>query len=98
MRSRPAPIPGVPPKVISIRTSGDELGVSVAIKDSGVGIPPENLSGINHGFTTRENGHGFGLHNCALAAPQLGGTLRGESDEVGCGAIFILELPVGPGA
>lgn len=86
-------------KVIKIRTNGDERGVNVAIEDNGVGIPPENLSRIfNHGFTTKKNGHGFGLHNSALAARQLGGALRVESEGVGCGATFILELPLGPGA
>jgi two-component system NtrC family sensor kinase len=62
-----------------------------------VGILPENMGRIfNHGFTTRQSGHGFGLHSCALAAQELGGSLRAESKGPGCGATFILELPCSP--
>jgi signal transduction histidine kinase len=59
-----------------------------------VGIPAENLERIfAHGFTTRKNGHGFGLHSGALAAAELGGSLRAQSPGPGQGACFILELP-----
>ena len=65
--------------------------------DNGVGIPPENLTRIfEHGFTTRKEGHGFGLHNGALAAKELGGNLTALSDGPGKGATFILELPRQP--
>jgi len=77
---------------VRIECTADRLRVSV--KDDGVGIPAENLTRIfNHGFTTRKLGHGFGLHSCALAAQDLGGSLRAESDGLGQGATFILELP-----
>jgi K+-sensing histidine kinase KdpD len=63
----------------------------------GVGIPPENLTRIfNHGFTTREDGHGFGLHSRALAAKEMGGSLTVQSDRPGKGANFTLHLPVQP--
>ncbi|HXE47679.1 MAG TPA: ATP-binding protein, partial [Ramlibacter sp.] len=45
-------------------------------------------------FTTRKSGHGFGLHSCALAAKQMGGTLSAHSDGPGRGATFTLELPI----
>jgi two-component system NtrC family sensor kinase len=62
-----------------------------------VGIPAENMSRLfTHGFTTRASGHGFGLHSGALAAQELGGSLRVTSDGPGCGAAFILELPTNP--
>jgi sensor domain CHASE-containing protein len=64
------------------------------VKDSGVGIPRENLLRIFHlGFTTKPGGHGFGLHASANAAGALGGSLSGTSDGVGLGATFTLELP-----
>jgi two-component system, NtrC family, sensor kinase len=50
---------------------------------------------FTHGFTTRADGHGFGLHSGALAAQELGGSLRVTSDGPGLGATFILELPFG---
>ncbi len=73
--------------------------VTIEIADNGIGIPPENLTRIfSHGFTTRENGHGFGLHSAALAAKQMGGTLAARSDGSGKGATFVLELPFKPAA
>jgi len=60
-----------------------------------VGIPPENLTKIFiHGFTTKEDGHGFGLHGSALAAKELGGSLTAHSDGPGQGATFTLDLPL----
>lgn len=65
--------------------------------DNGVGIPAENLTRIfNHGFTTRQHGHGFGLHSGALAAREMGGSLTAQSDGPGTGARFILDLPLQP--
>jgi PAS domain S-box-containing protein len=69
--------------------------VKIQVRDNGIGIPPENMTRIfSHGFTTRPNGHGFGLHSGALAARELGGTLSAESAGTGQGATFTLELPV----
>jgi signal transduction histidine kinase len=69
--------------------------VRLAIEDNGVGIAPEHAARLfQHGFTTRPNGHGFGLHNSALTAQELGGSLSFESRGLGQGAIFVLELPV----
>ncbi|MEO6754942.1 MAG: PAS domain S-box protein, partial [Chthoniobacteraceae bacterium] len=70
-------------------------GVKIVVTDNGVGIPPENLNRIfNHGFTTRKDGHGFGLHGGANAARALGGALSVHSDGPGQGAVFTLELPL----
>ncbi|MBN1207332.1 MAG: HAMP domain-containing protein [Myxococcaceae bacterium] len=71
--------------------------VRIEVSDQGMGIAPELLTRIfEHGFTTREGGHGFGLHSSALAAEELGGSLRVHSDGLGRGATFILELPLQP--
>jgi signal transduction histidine kinase len=48
---------------------------------------------FGHGFTTRRNGHGFGLHSSALAIKELGGSLTAHSDGAGKGANFTLLLP-----
>jgi signal transduction histidine kinase len=82
---------------VRIRRHGDDR-VRVEVSDSGVGLTAENLTRIfAHGFTTRSDGHGFGLHSAALAASQMGGSLRAESEGVGRGATFILELPLKTG-
>ena len=57
--------------------------------------PGCSASFFAHGFTTRKAGHGFGLHSCALAARQMGGTLTAHSDGPGRGATFTLDLPIG---
>jgi two-component system NtrC family sensor kinase len=68
--------------------------VRIEVQDSGVGLEREQLTRIfAHGFTTKRNGHGFGLHSGALAAKQMGGSLWAESEGHGLGATFILELP-----
>jgi signal transduction histidine kinase len=81
---------------ITIRASLGEEGVlCVRVTDNGEGILPENLTRIfAYGFTTRETGHGFGLHSCASAALEMGGTLTAHSDGPGKGATFALEIPV----
>ena len=82
---------------VSIRRL-EQSRVSLAVQDTGVGLPPENLTRIfGHGFTTKTDGHGFGLHSCALAASQMGGSLRVESEGLGRGATFTLELPLRTG-
>ncbi|MBC8096985.1 MAG: hypothetical protein H7Y43_14355 [Akkermansiaceae bacterium] len=84
-------------KHMIVRISTTEDRIRISIIDNGVGIPAENLTRIfNHGFTTRKNGHGFGLHSGALAAKELGGALIVHSDGPGKGASFTLELPKEP--
>jgi signal transduction histidine kinase len=81
-------------KRVVIRVTAADGRVRIAVTDNGVGIPAENLTRIfAHGFTTRRDGHGFGLHSGALAAKELGGSLTVESAGAGQGATFILELP-----
>ena len=76
-------------------TQNQEGMLEIAVIDNGTGIPPENLSRIfSHGFTTKKLGHGFGLHSGALAAKELGGTLKAHSDGPGLGATFTLTLPL----
>jgi PAS domain S-box-containing protein len=80
---------------VRVRATVNEIVISVI--DTGIGIPAENLERIfNHGFTTRKDGHGFGLHSSALAARELGGLLQVESAGTGHGATFTLRLPVSP--
>jgi PAS domain S-box-containing protein len=82
--------------VLQVGLGGNDF-VRISVIDNGIGIPPENLKRVfEHGFTTRKEGHGFGLHNGALVAKELGGTLTAHSDGLGKGATFVLELPRRP--
>jgi signal transduction histidine kinase len=84
-------------KLITVRVRKHNQRVLISVCDNGVGIQPGNLIKIfNHGFTTRKDGHGFGLHSGALAARELGGSLTAHSEGQGCGATFTLELPLQP--
>ena len=70
--------------------------VHFSVRDDGVGIAPEILARVfEHGFTTRREGHGFGLHGAALMAAELGGALGVVSEGPGRGATFTLDLPLG---
>jgi signal transduction histidine kinase len=81
---------------LTVRTAAMERCLRFEVEDSGCGIAPENMARIFvHGFTTRTDGHGFGLHGSAIAAREMGGTLTVHSDGPGRGAKFTLELPTG---
>jgi amino acid transporter/signal transduction histidine kinase len=73
----------------------DRERVIFQVCDNGIGIPAESLTRIfEHGFTTKEDGHGFGLHSSALAAKAIGGSLRVESAGWGTGATFTVDIPL----
>ena len=81
-------------KRLTLRVTHGDDRVRIAVCDNGVGITPENRTRIfAHGFTTKKDGHGFGLHSGALAAKEMGGSLTVQSDGPGQGATFTLELP-----
>jgi signal transduction histidine kinase len=73
----------------------EDTTLQVSVKDDGEGIAEENMTRIfAHGFTTRKEGHGFGLHSCALAAIEMNGHLTAHSDGPGKGALFTLQIPL----
>jgi len=80
---------------IVVRAAIEQESLHLSIRDTGEGIPAENLSKLFvHGFTTRKSGHGYGLHGSALAAKSMRGTLTATSDGPGKGATFSLVIPV----
>ena len=80
---------------IALTAAGDRLQIQV--RDNGIGIP-QTLSDkiFQLGFTTKARGHGYGLHMSAVAAEQMGGSLKCHSDGPGLGAAFLLDLPHHP--
>ena len=86
-----------PDKRLTVRVAKSDGQIKISVSDNGVGIPPENLIRIfNHGFTTKKDGHGYGLHSGALAAKEMGGALHVHSKGQDQGATFTLELPLQP--
>jgi PAS domain S-box-containing protein len=69
--------------------------VRFEVIDTGGGITAENFPRLfTQGFTTRKAGHGLGLHSAAISAKNLGGILQAQSAGAGCGATFMLDLPL----
>lgn len=85
--------PGRPRILVKLELDGNHA--QVTIEDSGIGMSAEVLSQIwRFGFTTKKKGHGFGLHNSANAAREIGATLSAHSHGIGHGSRFILRLPL----
>ncbi|MBL8173209.1 MAG: HAMP domain-containing histidine kinase [Bryobacterales bacterium] len=84
-----------PPRIhLGIRLHGEDR-VRLQVRDNGIGLSARHLTLLfSHGFTTKQDGHGFGLHSGAASARQLGGALWAESEGPGRGAVFTLELPL----
>jgi PAS domain S-box-containing protein len=84
-----------PVKELRVLGKADGAMVRVTVQDNGVGIAKEHLTKIfAFGFTTKPNGHGFGLHSSANAARELGGSLTCHSEGVGFGSAFTFEFPL----
>jgi len=82
-----------PRVALTLARDGDHARLTV--EDSGIGMSDEILSKIwRFGFTTKPTGHGFGLHNSANAAHEIGATIAAHSDGVGKGSRFTLRLPL----
>jgi two-component system NtrC family sensor kinase len=80
------------------RTSGS-ASVILEVRDTGCGIPPENLERIFEPFFTTKPvgvGTGLGLSVCRNLVSSMGGTLEVES-QVGRGTTFRITLPTAEG-
>ena len=83
-------------KVLKIELDDDGENAYVRMTDSGAGIKEENLEKIfSYGFTTKEDGHGFGLHSCANYMTEMGGKMWASNSENGLGATFTLQFSLG---
>ncbi len=81
-------------KVLTIKTWQNHNNIYLSISDNGSGIRKENVNKVfKHGFTTKRNGHGFGLHSCANYMAEMGGSIRVESEGQGKGTTFICLFP-----
>jgi len=84
-----------PPRIV-LRLQRDGEHAVFSIQDTGPGMSQETLSHLwEFGFTTKRNGHGFGLHASAKAARDIGAILHAESPGLGGGACFSVRLPLG---
>lgn len=80
-------------RILTLTLDEDEQSVYLRVTDSGQGISPEIIKNIFvFGFTTKQEGHGFGLHSCANYMTEMGGRIWAESPGEGKGAVFILQF------
>ena len=84
------------PRILTVRVRAPAAGsLTIDVEDSGIGIEAGVLRRLfEFGFTTKKDGHGFGLHVSGILANDLGGELSGHSDGQGRGARFSLCLPL----
>jgi signal transduction histidine kinase len=81
-------------RILTVATTTQDGFACVAVTDNGVGIDDTDINRIfNHGFSTKVNGHGFGLHTSANFMTEMGGRLSVTSAGVGQGATFTLWIP-----
>jgi signal transduction histidine kinase len=87
---------GRPDKLLTIRVERTAMErLRIAVADNGVGISPDDAPRLfTQGFTTKKDGHGFGLHISALAAAEMDAFLSCASEGRGQGATFTIELPI----
>lgn len=85
-----------PTLILATRRMNDDM-VEFSVTDNGHGIDPAALDNIfRHGFTTKTDGHGFGLHSAACAAREMEGSVAVHSDGPGRGARFCVRVPLSP--
>ncbi|MET0706085.1 MAG: ATP-binding protein [Tardiphaga sp.] len=85
----------VGPRIVTVSTGvADGNRLSVTVKDTGPGIPQEDLPRLFEAFfTTKHGGMGMGLAICRTTVESHGGQLSAESVP-GSGATFRLTLPI----
>ena len=79
---------------LTITTKKEGQSASINVADTGMGIPPENISKLFEPlFTTKSRGVGLGLAIVKSMIEAHGGTITVESD-VGRGSKFYISLPL----
>jgi NO-binding membrane sensor protein with MHYT domain len=80
--------------IVRLRALPEEF-FAIDVEDTGCGISAESMKRLfEFGFTTKKDGHGFGLHASAILAKEMGGELTARSEGVNRGACFTVRLPV----
>lgn len=84
---------------VVVDITGDEKQISVSVKDSGIGIPKEDIPHlfqkfyrVNNSDTQEINGTGLGLYLSRRLAEAMSGNLHVES-EYKKGSMFFLDIP-----
>jgi signal transduction histidine kinase/ActR/RegA family two-component response regulator len=86
---------------IAVRAARSGEGVEVSVRDTGIGIAPENLervfemfSQVTSALERSQGGLGIGLALTRGLVEMHGGTIAASSGGIGCGSAFTVTLPV----
>jgi len=86
---------GTQPSRIIVRLHREGQFAVLSVEDTGIGMSAEVISRLwQFGYTTKAEGHGFGLHYSANAAREIGATIEAHSEGLNQGSRFILRLPI----
>jgi signal transduction histidine kinase/CheY-like chemotaxis protein len=90
-----------PGGLVTVSLRQQNATAEITVRDTGDGIAPDLLPHVfdwfrqgNSSRTRRHSGLGLGLGIVRQLVELHGGTVRAESDGLGCGATFIVALPV----
>lgn len=86
-------------RILTVAVYKQAENILIRVSDNGPGIAEGHLESIfAYGFTTKKNGHGFGLHSCANYMTEMKGRIWAENSEIGKGATFVMQFMTPPGA
>ncbi len=86
-------------RTLHVAVSRHEGDIDICVRDCGRGIEASQLARIvSQEFIAQPGERDLGLHSCAVAAREMGGSLTAQSDGAGTGAAFTLRLPGPAGA
>jgi two-component system sensor histidine kinase PilS (NtrC family) len=80
---------------VNIQTEKYPDSVKIVFSDTGIGLSKDDIENIfNPFYTKKENGIGLGLSIAQRIIEEHGGNIKAESNGVGSGAAFTIELPL----
>ena len=83
------------PRELTLKTGIKDGDLHILVSDNGLGIESsEQVKIFQHGYTTKQNHSGFGLHSASNLASEIGGKLTVTSEGKNKGASFTLILPL----
>jgi len=81
-------------KVITVKLRQNEEHIFIDVSDNGKGLEEaESTKVFNHGYTTKTDGFGFGLHSASNYLKEMGGSIRAYSAGRDKGSTFTMILP-----
>jgi signal transduction histidine kinase/HAMP domain-containing protein len=85
---------------VSVSAKMDDGRIVTTVKDTGIGIKPEEMDNLfrefrqlDTGLSRRYEGTGLGLSICKKLVGMMGGDIRAQSDGPGQGSSFVVILP-----